>query len=218
MTRKNTSEQLIIVAERLFAERGIDAVSLRLIAEEAGQRNPAVVQYHFGTKDDLLLAILQFRATSMNARRIEMLNDLERVGRQRDVRGLVEALVLPLANAQLLDSHYLRFLVNMQSYASINPPAWLKESVFGDTISRVAAHLFRVLDDFPAEIRTSRLLRAIDTIVRALAHRHQLVEWGVPHSLPDDLFVDDLIECVTSMLQAPMPEGTRARCKQHAAR
>ena len=40
-----TREQLMLVAERLFAEFGIDGVSIRHIAAKAGQRNPAAVSF-----------------------------------------------------------------------------------------------------------------------------------------------------------------------------
>src|SRR5215212_6920733 len=52
-----TRELLMLTAERLFAERGFEGVALREIGREAEQRNPAVTQYHFGTRDDLVREI-----------------------------------------------------------------------------------------------------------------------------------------------------------------
>ena len=43
-------ERIIVAAERLIAERGID-VPLRDIAVAADQRNNSAVQYHFGSRD-----------------------------------------------------------------------------------------------------------------------------------------------------------------------
>ncbi len=57
-----TRELLVLSAERLFAERGINGVSLREIAVEAGQRNNAATEYHFGTRENLLAAIYVYRA------------------------------------------------------------------------------------------------------------------------------------------------------------
>ena len=48
---------LIETAERLFAEKGIDNVSLREINRAAGQKNVAALHYHFGTRESLLEAI-----------------------------------------------------------------------------------------------------------------------------------------------------------------
>jgi AcrR family transcriptional regulator len=41
---------LISAAERLYAERGVDAVSMREITREAGQKNSSAFQYHFPSK------------------------------------------------------------------------------------------------------------------------------------------------------------------------
>ncbi|MDU0294099.1 TetR family transcriptional regulator, partial [Saccharothrix longispora] len=49
-----TRLRLLAAAERLFAERGLYAVSNRQISAEAGQGNNAAVGYHFGTKADLV--------------------------------------------------------------------------------------------------------------------------------------------------------------------
>ena len=43
-----TRTQLMRAAERLFAERGIEVVSLREINRAAAQRNATALQYHFG--------------------------------------------------------------------------------------------------------------------------------------------------------------------------
>ncbi|MCY1296682.1 Bacterial regulatory protein, tetR family [compost metagenome] len=52
------ARQMLDVAEVLFAERGIEAVSLREIVSESGQRNSSAVKYHFGTREDLILAVI----------------------------------------------------------------------------------------------------------------------------------------------------------------
>lgn len=49
--------RLLDAAERLFAERGFAATPVRMIAEEAGV-NPALVHYYFGSKRDLLFAVM----------------------------------------------------------------------------------------------------------------------------------------------------------------
>ena len=48
---QQTREELILAAERLFSEFGIDAVSLRQINAAAGQRNSSAAHYQFGSKD-----------------------------------------------------------------------------------------------------------------------------------------------------------------------
>jgi AcrR family transcriptional regulator len=55
---EQTRQQILATAQRLFAERGYDATSLQLIADEMGLTK-AAVYYHFRAKDDILRAVLQ---------------------------------------------------------------------------------------------------------------------------------------------------------------
>lgn len=52
-----TRLRLLKTAERLFATEGLDAVSLRAVNAAAGL-GPSSVHYHFGTKEDLVAAVL----------------------------------------------------------------------------------------------------------------------------------------------------------------
>ena len=69
----STRDRLLDVAERLFAERGVDATSLRAITTEA-EANLASVNYHFGSKDGLFLEILARRTAPVNAERLRLLS------------------------------------------------------------------------------------------------------------------------------------------------
>jgi len=54
----STKDRILEVAERLFAEKGLDGTSMRHITEAAGV-NLASVNYHFGSKDGLIAAVFQ---------------------------------------------------------------------------------------------------------------------------------------------------------------
>ena len=109
-----TRDLLIRTAERLFAERGIGAVSLREIGQAAGQRNKAVTQYHFGTRQDLIDAIYLYRAARINRRRLELLAALEAGGHGDDLEAVLAALLRPHA-ASIVDrnDHFLGFLARV---------------------------------------------------------------------------------------------------------
>src|SRR6201994_5140502 len=88
----STKEQIVLAPERLFAERGCDGVSLREIGAAAGSGNNSAVQYHFGSKEQLVVAIFENRLTYIDERRAVLLAQLA----PRDVRAWVECYVLPL--------------------------------------------------------------------------------------------------------------------------
>ncbi len=69
LANSSTADAVLDVAERLFAERGIDGVSLREIGKAAGSRNTGVAHYYFGDKQHLVDAIIARRSPSLHARR-----------------------------------------------------------------------------------------------------------------------------------------------------
>src|SRR5690242_11920016 len=104
--------RILEAAERRFAEDGIEAVSLRQIAADAGQRNTSAVAYHFGTKAALVGALYEHRMTPINARRLEFLDAQPDADVHTYVRALVEPLAETLTDAEKAGrpSWYLRFL------------------------------------------------------------------------------------------------------------
>lgn len=67
-------------ALRLFARRGIDAVSLNEIVR-AARVNSAAVHYHFGSKQGLLTSLLEQGASRWGERREALLDELDPVER-----------------------------------------------------------------------------------------------------------------------------------------
>jgi AcrR family transcriptional regulator len=112
-TLKPAAEQLLITAERLLAEKGLGAVSTREIAREAGQKNHSALNYHFGSMELLIEAILDHRMLPLNRSRAEKLASVITNGLDRDLRSLVEVMVEPFAGELLLpleQSYYLSLL------------------------------------------------------------------------------------------------------------
>ena len=85
-------EALLDAAEELFAQDGIDAISNRRIAEHAGMANHSAIAYHFGSRDELLRALLVRHTEPMDARRRELAAQL---GPDPTVYDLVRSRILP---------------------------------------------------------------------------------------------------------------------------
>ena len=94
--QKATRERLVEAAERLFADGGLEGVSLRRVAAAAGV-NSAAVHYHFGSREALVEAVVMNRLARVQARREELLAAVREANDPHDLRRLVEVLVLPLA-------------------------------------------------------------------------------------------------------------------------
>ncbi|HEX6928173.1 MAG TPA: TetR/AcrR family transcriptional regulator [Gammaproteobacteria bacterium] len=93
----STRDRILATAERLFAEAGIGATSLRAITAAANV-NLAAVNYHFGSKDALVEAVYRRHLEPLNAARLRNLEELEDAAGPRalDVETIVRAFVEPL--------------------------------------------------------------------------------------------------------------------------
>ena len=136
-----TREVLILTAERLFAEQGIDRVSLRQIGEAAGRRQPSAVQYHFGDAHGLCRAIVEFRTRAATERRTVMLDDLVLAGRHDDVHALLEAVVFPLLETLPPDSHYLGFVAELLARKRLVPIFAEPGTEYGENAQRIGRYL-----------------------------------------------------------------------------
>ena len=137
--RTDAREKLILAAERLFAKGGFESVSLREIAAAAEQRNHHAVQYHFGSREDLVVAIFRDRMTQMEARRGVMLNAAEDAAKTGDARTLMEIIFLPQLSlpGQHGNHSYANFLCQ---YLLRN-----ESSSFGDFGAALPANIDRAL-------------------------------------------------------------------------
>lgn len=174
-------EALIAVAERLFAERGVDAVTVRDVVKAAGQRNSSAVQYHFGNKAGLLQAILDPYQARLDARRAEMLDEL---GERPTLDELIEILVRPLAS--LLDNesgrHYIRIRAQLVGAARLPSDSDLMRDVLAGAGGGEAANEPR-----PGIRRLAQaLVDLVDgTQMSDLGHRLELTAVLLLHGLAD---------------------------------
>ncbi|MFW5654553.1 MAG: TetR/AcrR family transcriptional regulator [Roseicyclus sp.] len=94
-----TPDRLLDAAERLFARRNYQIVTLKEIAAEAGA-NVGQIGYHFGRKETLVRETIRRRAEELNGERLALLEQYEElVGPDGvEVEPLVRALILPYYN------------------------------------------------------------------------------------------------------------------------
>jgi AcrR family transcriptional regulator len=150
----DTRTRLILVAERLFGERGIDAVPLREIVTASGQRNASALAYHIGGREELVHAILQYRRAEVDARRVALLDDYAASKTTMDETAIAAAVILPLIELMLRDprgGNYLRFL--SQAYVTDRPDAAYRASGAVDAGMRRCFRLYRARYQDPPAAR-----------------------------------------------------------------
>jgi AcrR family transcriptional regulator len=87
---KETQERILDAAERLFAERGIDAVSVRKVLAAAGV-NVSLAHYHFGGRDGLIEALLRRRFGPITEERLRRIGDVEARGSAATLEDVLRA-------------------------------------------------------------------------------------------------------------------------------
>jgi AcrR family transcriptional regulator len=170
-----TRESLLLTAEKLFAQLGIDAVSTRQIAAAAAQRNTGALHYHFGGRDQLIDALLALRLEPINRRREALLAEVRKKRRERDLHALLAVLVQPLLET-LKDPHnhfigclHQLYLGERGDKIYSHLPAELTSG-----LDAVGAALDARLSSLPAAVRHRRLsLMAVQVIYSAAVWYYQ---------------------------------------------
>ena len=94
VTTVDTKEQIINVAERLFGEKGFAGTSLRNVIREA-EVNIAAVHYHFGSKEELFIAVVRRTAQQIVASQLEKLAEYENLEEPPSLENILEAFYGP---------------------------------------------------------------------------------------------------------------------------
>jgi AcrR family transcriptional regulator len=200
-----TRERLLRAGERLFAERGIDGVTVREINQLAGQRNSSALHYHFGSRDGLLAEIRARHREPIEERRIHMLDTLEREQRTDDLRALVESIVYPFAAELATESgrDYLRILPQVTD--RLRMPVGKLPPTFGPHgIRRTLRYAHRCLPGLDAVLREERLAVATEFATNMIARRALEIDTEVELRFPEEQFLSNLVDMTVAALLAPM--------------
>jgi AcrR family transcriptional regulator len=201
---------IVEAAERLFAERGLQAVSLREVSSAAGQRNNIAAQYHFSDRAGLVAAVYAARMGQVNERRQRRIDALD--ARAPAVRpgDLVSALVEPLAEVVVGErTWYARFLAR----ALWDPLA--EEVLAGhpaaSSLRRLQPYWRASLAHLAPELRRNRLDQLGALVIGTLAGWEWARERDTPR-LPPALLVGDLVATGVALVMAPAPEAGPTPC------
>ncbi|KPI18969.1 regulatory protein TetR [Actinobacteria bacterium OK074] len=198
-----TREALLTAAERLFAEHGVYAVGNRQISEAAGQGNNTAVNYHFGTKTDLVRTLVRRHAERIEVVRVRMLAG---VGDSAELRDWVECSVRPVTGhlAELgRPSWYARFIAQVTADPALYAIA--EEEFYGASpaLWKVDDGLTRCVPALSAEVRAERALMTRHLIVQMSVERERALADGSPAPTWDDTAVG-LVDAIVALWRAPV--------------
>lgn len=203
--RVNATRELIMAtAERMFAERGVHEVSNRQISEAAGQGNNTAVGYHFGTKTDLVRAIVRKHSEPIEARRRELLAE---VAATPDVRDWVTCLVRSATDhmgSLGTPSWLARFSAQLMNDPSLRK-IQIEESLTSPTLQQILEGLNVCLADLPLPVRMERNDMARHLIIQMTAEFERALAEGTPTARATwQEMADGLVDGIVGLWTAPV--------------
>lgn len=217
----STRQKIILVAVKLFAERGIEGVSLNDINKAAGQRNKNATHYHFGSKEGLLQAILDKYEPAIAERRNELLDAFEAAG-PLNLRQVIRAIMQPLAD-KLNDPDggpdFVRFSAHMVLTRTMEA-MHIKAPTFRiASVERIAHAMDQQLSHLTPALKLQRGLLLGVFLTHALAEHSRLRETSGPDAdlnRMTRIFVQNLEDCLVAMLDAPPSADTLTLLKDQS--
>lgn len=205
LSRASGREALLDAAAALMDERGVDQVSLNEITAASGNHNRSAVRYHFGSREELVRALVARTMAAIDAERTALLDHLEATRQELDPRQAIEVVVGPLARQlrTLEGRRYLRLCGQLLNHPRYNTEA--REALQMNTsLARAARHVAPLLMQLPPAIAIERASQIIGFVVRALADQARLVDSDPPprEPLPEDVFAKNLVDVTLGIVTA----------------
>ena len=213
MAKADTKDQILDAAEDLFAEQGFASTTLRQLTTRAGV-NLAAVNYHFGSKEDLAIAVLRRRIEPINPERRQRLDELTRpASLEAIVRAFLEpALRCQDATGDAKSESAGAGLCRVFGRISIEQPPFLRNffaKEFGDLARRFVAMLSEAAPGIAAETLWWRMHFLVGAMAHTLQSAHVIgqVSGGVCDANDHETIVAQLTSFAIGGFAAT--EGTR---------
>jgi len=209
-----TRTRIMLVAERLFAERGIEAVSIREINLASKQANNSAIAYHFGNREGLIQAVRERHFTRVSLARARLIDALDM--KHISLREAAHILVQPIAEEVFNPdggSAYVR--IEAQLTVANTLKVFRTPSLISPPWKQLQKVLELTLAELPKEIAQQRLMMAAVLLFHGLADYSTLIE---SLKLKDarantELFLKNLEDGMVGLLGAPVAKHTAASAR-----
>lgn len=209
----DTKLRILEAAEQLFSVAGFAATSVREIATRA-EANLAAVNYHFGSKDELVREVFVRRFGPLNEARVEMLTAAEQLAQGRPVAldAIVRAMVSP---ALRLGADQGNACMTLMGRLHSEPPSFVAE-LFRDLFRDVRERFVHALTRSAPHLAPGETFLRMYFVVGAMAHtmvashKLEVMSMGLCRGDDVDWIEDQLVAFGVAGLQTPSrPAPTR---------
>lgn len=212
---ESTREQLLDAAEKLFVEQGLDTVSVRAILREAGQRNQSALQYHFGSRDGLINALVDRRMSQLEARRSALVDEAIAQNPDPDLR---ECCALQARAPFLLcreDQEFRDFfgLFGQRLLTSNLAITTFVEERRTPSLTTVWNALWNHLSYLDPAVLQLRIETTFGMSLLAISRRARRKASFRGQSA--ELFFENIVDQIAAMLAAPVSDATQAALDAH---
>lgn len=176
-SESGTKDRILDAAEKLFALNGFDS-SHREITKEAGV-NLGAINYHFKTKNDLILAVILRRLQPINQKRLEMLDAAEKsaVGKSPTVEQILESFFRPMLEMLIQNGVHGHYFFQIMIRA-LSDTTGLTQTLMSGELSMVIGRFMKAmmgaLPEFTHEEIFWKMNFSLGSVAFALGHLHQI--------------------------------------------
>jgi AcrR family transcriptional regulator len=211
----DTRVRILNAAEALFAHNGLDATSMRAITADAAV-NLAAVNYHFGSKEGLIVAVYARRLGPVNQERLAMLETAERRSggpRLEDVLASYIAPVMRLIQDDQRGGEVFMRLLGRALYEPGDYLAQLFREEMEPILNRFTAALQKCLPFLSAEELFWRMHFGGGALAYTLAqiHRLELLSKGACDPKDVNSVIERLVQFIATGMRGIPAGATRGR-------
>lgn len=210
MAQCDTKTRILDGAEQLFAREGFHNTSLRALTNLA-EANLASVNYHFGSKESLLQAVIERRLLPLNKIRQEKIGEILALAEKDSIlpaaEDLLRAFIEPTLEFRNSSSGARDFISLIGR--SLSEPDETVRNCFLDLVLPILQILFKALHQalpqLPPEILMTRLQFIMGTMSHVMSMGSHSAFNNPELSLPlgHNTLVEQLMKFVLSGLEAP---------------
>ncbi|MDB5869507.1 MAG: TetR/AcrR family transcriptional regulator [Polaromonas sp.] len=200
----NGACQLMLAAERLFGQHGLEGVTISELLKAAGQANKSAVQHYFGSKEGLLEAARDMRVPQLEQARTRWVEQLPAPGADQ-VSSYLAALFLPVL--EIMDDRELQSFSQLNQrllHAGASDQSIMRLAAASPMTQRIISGLYACCPGMTEALFKARLRLAVGVLLGGVAEWRRLSESsdGMPYP-SEAVFWTDMLVAASGVLCAP---------------